>query len=121
MLLRRFILAHGYETSYTCLARRAAKTNNVWNRLVRRGSIGRRICVYGGLQLAFTLISCSVFLPTYFSYGLAVALQVGGTGIHFFCYFGVGSVAYVLHSRQAPQAWSLLRVGPQGADSPRQA
>lgn len=78
VLLRRFILAHGYETSYTCLARRAAKTNNVWNRLVRRGSIGRRICVYGALQLAFTVISCSVFLPTYFSYGLAVALQVRG-------------------------------------------
>jgi hypothetical protein len=77
VLLRRFILAHGYETSYTCLARRAAKTNNVWNRLVRRGSTGRRICVYGALQLAFTVISCSVFLPTYFSYGLAVALQVG--------------------------------------------
>jgi len=39
VLMRGFILAHGYETSYTCLARRAAKTNNIWNRLVRRGSI----------------------------------------------------------------------------------
>jgi hypothetical protein len=77
VLLRGFILRHGFETSYTCLARRAAKTNNVWNRLVRRGSITRRICMYGALQFAFTVICCSVFLPTYFSYWLALALQVG--------------------------------------------
>lgn len=77
VLLRGFIVRNGYETSYTCLARRAAKTNNVWNRLVRRGSITRRICMYGALQLAFTIICCSVFLPTYFSYWLALTFQVG--------------------------------------------
>jgi hypothetical protein len=76
VLLRRFIIRNGYETSYTCLARRAAKTNNVWNRLVRRGSITRRICMYGALQLAFTIICCGVFLPTYFSYWLALTFQV---------------------------------------------
>ena len=27
--------------------RRAAKTNNFWNRLVRKGSIMRRVCMYG--------------------------------------------------------------------------
>jgi hypothetical protein len=79
VLLRGFIIRHGYETSYTCLARRAAKTNNVWNRLVRRGSITRRICMYGALQLAFTVICCGVFLPTYFSYWLAITFQVGSS------------------------------------------
>lgn len=44
---RSFILQHGYDTSYTTLARRAAKTNNFWNRLVRRGSVGRRVFLYG--------------------------------------------------------------------------
>lgn len=77
MCLRGFILRHGYETSYTCLARRAAKTNNFWNRLIRRGSALRRVGMYGALQLAYTLICCCVFLPTYFSYWLALAFQVG--------------------------------------------
>ncbi|WIA28892.1 hypothetical protein OEZ86_011416 [Tetradesmus obliquus] len=76
VLFRSFILRNGYETSYICLARRAAKNNNFWNRLVRRGSITRRLLVYGGLQLLFTVICCSVFLPTYFSFPLAVAYQV---------------------------------------------
>lgn len=75
--MRPYILQHGYETSYTCLARRAAKSNNIWNRLVRRGSIMRRVCVYGALQLAFTVICCSVFLPTYFYYWAAITYQVG--------------------------------------------
>lgn len=75
--LRGFILRRGYETSYTCLARRAAKTNNFWNRLIRRGSALRRVSMYGALQLAYTLICCVVFLPTYFSYPLALAFQVG--------------------------------------------
>jgi hypothetical protein len=77
MLMRGFIRRYGYETSYTCLARRAAKSNNFWNRLVRRGSIMRRISMYGALQLAFTIICCTVFLPTYFSNWLALAFQVG--------------------------------------------
>jgi hypothetical protein len=38
----------------------------------------RRISMYGALQLAFTVICCTVFLPTYFSYWLALAFQVGG-------------------------------------------
>ena len=77
MLMRGYILRHGYETSYTCLARRAAKSNNIWNRLVRRGSITRRICMYGLLQLAFTVICCTLFLPTYFSFWAALVYQVG--------------------------------------------
>jgi hypothetical protein len=88
VLARRFILARGYDTSYTTLARRAAKTNNVWNRLVRRGSVARRVAVYGALQFAFTLICTLGFLPTYFSYWAAMAFQVrcvcgwgGGAGL----------------------------------------
>jgi hypothetical protein len=76
VLFRSFILRRGYETSYTCLARRAAKTNNVWNRLVRKGSIMRRCAMYGALQLAFTVICCFLFLATYFYFPLAVLLQV---------------------------------------------
>eukprot|EP00775_Hariotina_reticulata_P009226 gene9226-9391_t len=76
VLFRSFILRHGYDTSYTCLARRAAKTNNVWNRLVRKGSIMRRCAMYGALQLAFTVICCLVFLTTYFCFPLAFLLQV---------------------------------------------
>jgi hypothetical protein len=71
-----FIKQNGYDTSYTCLARRAAKTNNIWNRLVRRGSITRRILMYGLLQLVFTITCIMVFLPTYFSYQLAFVYQV---------------------------------------------
>ena len=47
VIARRFILAYGYETSYRALARRAARTNNFWNRLVRKGSVMRRCAVFG--------------------------------------------------------------------------
>ena len=52
VVCRRFILAHKYETSYIALARRAARTNNFWNRLVRKGSVMRRCAVFGALPLA---------------------------------------------------------------------
>jgi len=39
---RDFILRERYDTSYTCLARRAQKTNNVRNRIVRQGGALRR-------------------------------------------------------------------------------
>jgi hypothetical protein len=54
---RGLILRGGYDTSYRCLARRAAKNNNVWNRMVRKGPPLRRCLAYGGLQLAFTVLS----------------------------------------------------------------
>lgn len=75
LLCRRLIVQHGYETSYSCLARRAAKTNNFWNRLVRRGSVARRLAMYGLLQLAYTLLTLLVFLPTYLSFPIAVLYQ----------------------------------------------
>ncbi|KAI8469372.1 MAG: hypothetical protein J3K34DRAFT_522153 [Monoraphidium minutum] len=76
ILLRGFIKRGGYDTSYNCLARRAAKHDNIWNRLVRRGSIARRVSMYGLLQLAFTAIALTAFLPTYSSFHLALAYQV---------------------------------------------
>lgn len=63
---RQFILREGYDTSYTCLARRAQKSNNVWNRIVRKGSPLRRCAAYGALQLAFTVASVvGLALPAY--------------------------------------------------------
>jgi len=47
VLLRKFIRDNKYETSYTMLAQRAAKTNNFWNRLIRQGSTMRRISLFG--------------------------------------------------------------------------
>ncbi len=61
---QHYIKKHGYETSYSCLAKRAAKTNNVWNRIVRKGCKARRLCMFGKrtlvLLIAFVLsyISC---------------------------------------------------------------
>ncbi len=61
---QHYIKKHGYETSYSCLAKRAAKTNNVWNRIVRKGCKARRLCMFGKctlvLLIAFALfyISC---------------------------------------------------------------
>ena len=73
---RGYIRSHRYDTSYNCLARRAARTNNVWNRIIRRGSVARRISVYGALQLGYTLICLAVFGPTYYSRALGAAMQV---------------------------------------------
>ncbi len=47
VISRKFIKANGYDTSYSCLARRAVKTNNFWNRTVRKGSSLRRVMMFG--------------------------------------------------------------------------
>jgi hypothetical protein len=54
VLARRYICQHKLDTSYRCLTRRAQRANNVWARIVLRGSTQRRIVFYGLLQLAFT-------------------------------------------------------------------
>ena len=64
VVFRRFILAHKYETSYIALARRAARTNNFWNRLVRKGSVMRRCAVFGALPLALLLLCGMCYLDT---------------------------------------------------------
>lgn len=42
-----FIIQHKYETSYSCLAKRAAKTNSWLNQFIRRGCKARRIFLFG--------------------------------------------------------------------------
>ncbi len=46
-LFHATIRAGGYDTSYRALARRAARADNAFNRLVRRGSAARRVCMFG--------------------------------------------------------------------------
>jgi len=66
VVFRAVILRGRYDTSYGCLARRAQKSDNVWNRVVRRGSPLRRCAAYGALQLGFTVASvCCLALPAY--------------------------------------------------------
>lgn len=54
VLVRRHIVSRKLDTSYRCLTRRAARSGNVWARLVLRGNTARRLAAYGLLQLAFT-------------------------------------------------------------------
>lgn len=50
VMSRSWIKANKYETSFSCLARRAQKTNNFWNRTVRKGSSLRRVSMFGELH-----------------------------------------------------------------------
>lgn len=43
----KFIIQHKYDTSYSCLAKRAAKTNSLLNRFIRRGCKARRVFLFG--------------------------------------------------------------------------
>ena len=54
---QHYIKKHGYETSYSCLAKRAAKTNNIWNRIVRKGCKARRLCMFGKRSLVLLVAS----------------------------------------------------------------
>ncbi|EIE25281.1 hypothetical protein COCSUDRAFT_40577 [Coccomyxa subellipsoidea C-169] len=76
VMCRQIIQKHGYDTSYNALARRAAKSNNVWNRLVRKGSIARRVCMYGLVQAVFTITVLIMFIPVYYNFYLSFAWQV---------------------------------------------
>lgn len=73
---RSFILRNGYDTSYNCLARRAAKTNNFWNRTIRRGSLPRRCFMYGLTQLVFTVICLAGYAVVHHSFKLGMLWQV---------------------------------------------
>ncbi|GAX75176.1 hypothetical protein CEUSTIGMA_g2620.t1 [Chlamydomonas eustigma] len=72
----KLITKKGYDTSYRALARRAAKANNWIHRFVRRGSINRRIVLFGVFQFAFTVATLAVALVTYYSPILAAIWQV---------------------------------------------
>lgn len=75
VLVRRHIIGRRLDTSYRCLTRRAARADNVWARLVLRGGTARRLAAYGLLQLAFTVCTLLLFLPTYFSPRIACLWQ----------------------------------------------
>lgn len=55
---RSYIMKNKFETSYSTLAKRAAKSNNFWNRLVRKGSKARRVAVYGEPVCAIAVFTC---------------------------------------------------------------
>mmetsp|Transcript_3008 Transcript_3008/g.7455 ORF Transcript_3008/g.7455 Transcript_3008/m.7455 type:complete len:368 (-) Transcript_3008:383-1486(-) len=76
VLFRPLIRARRYDTSYNCLARRAARSESGLNTLVRSGSVARRITMYGALQLGFTIVTGAWAAATYYCYPLAVAWQV---------------------------------------------
>lgn len=109
ILCRDLILRDGYDTSYRCLARRAAKNNNVWNRLVRKGGALRRCAAYGALQFAFTVASVvGLAAPAYLLGPRAGALvQVAKLatplwyGALFQCYFGAPKKAFDAGARWA--------------------
>eukprot|EP01025_Chloroclados_australasicus_P068792 TRINITY_DN958_c0_g1_i3.p2 TRINITY_DN958_c0_g1~~TRINITY_DN958_c0_g1_i3.p2 ORF type:complete len:486 (+),score=50.96 TRINITY_DN958_c0_g1_i3:89-1459(+) len=76
VIFRDLILRKGYDTSYSALARRAAKSNSFWNRFVRRGSLARRVALYGALQLVFMLVMFVGFIPVYKSFALGLLWQI---------------------------------------------
>jgi hypothetical protein len=81
LLCGRFIVAHRYDTSYRALARRVAAVDNVWNRLVRRGSVPRRLAMYGALQAAFSAAWLVVALAVTSYYPLHLAWQAAKTAV----------------------------------------
>jgi hypothetical protein len=89
VLARRYICQHKMDTSYRCLTRRAQRANNVWARIVLRGSTHRRIFFYGLLQLAFTGEWAAGFLGRGPSHSQKGCLQ--NVYIPLFCWFLLGS------------------------------
>lgn len=73
---RRFILQHNYDTSYSELGRRAAKSKHWANGFVRRGPPARRVLAYGLLQAAFTAVALLAAALTYTSPAAAAAWQL---------------------------------------------
>jgi hypothetical protein len=73
---RKYIKKNNLDTSFKCLARRAIRSDSVLADIVLRGSVNRQICMYGMLQLLFTLGTLCFFVPTYYSWHLALVWQV---------------------------------------------
>ncbi|KAK9835776.1 hypothetical protein WJX74_007661 [Apatococcus lobatus] len=73
---RGIILRNKFETSYSTLAKRAAKSNNFWNRLVRKGSKARRVVMYGLLQAVFTVVFLAFALPLHRFFWVGCLWQV---------------------------------------------
>jgi len=49
VVFQKFIRDNQFQTSYTMLAKRAARSNTFWHKLVRQGTPMRRISMFGGL------------------------------------------------------------------------
>lgn len=75
VLLGSYIKSHGFHTSYSSLAQRAKKANNIWSRLVLQGRPARRVCLFGLLQLVFTLGCLCLVIPVYKSFTLSLIWQ----------------------------------------------
>ncbi len=98
------ILRRGYDTSYRALSRKAQKADNWLNRFVRRGSVGRRIGLFGLFQLAFTLVTLLLAVATFHSPALAAAWQVGQTAS--------SHIKYSSHPTHPPSPHPLSRHTP---------
>lgn len=76
VVFRQRICRDKMDTSYRCLARRASRAGSPLSRLILRGSTGRRVAMYGALQLAFTVGTLAAFVPTFYSWHAAFIWQV---------------------------------------------
>jgi hypothetical protein len=73
---RSYILHHKLETSYHGLAMRAKRSDNWLHCFIRRGSAIRRVSLFGGFQLAFTLFSMVIGITSFYSFKMGVIWQV---------------------------------------------
>lgn len=77
VLFENTIRKDNLDTSYKCLARRAARADNLLARIVLQGKIRRRVFLFGILQAAYTAAALLVLaVPTYYSWHLAFLWQV---------------------------------------------
>ena len=77
VLFENTIRKDNLDTSYKCLARRAARADNLLARIVLQGKIRRRVFLFGLLQAAYTSAALLVLaVPTYYSWHLAFLWQV---------------------------------------------
>ena len=73
---RGIIKRGNLDTSFKCLARRALRSDSILAEIVLKGSPQRQIFMYGFLQALFTLGTLAVFVPTYYSWHIALLWQV---------------------------------------------
>lgn len=76
VVYRRYIKTNNLDTSFKCLARRAVRSNSVLADICLQGSTNRQICMFGFMQLIFTMMTLVFFVPTYYSWHAALLLQV---------------------------------------------
>mmetsp|Transcript_36962 Transcript_36962/g.95863 ORF Transcript_36962/g.95863 Transcript_36962/m.95863 type:complete len:460 (-) Transcript_36962:215-1594(-) len=97
VVFQKFIRDNQFQTSYTMLAKRAARSNTFWHKLVRQGTPMRRISMFGLIQLAFTVFTVLLSWPMYHSYRLSLLWQVVKIGVSL--YYGSRMQCQVLPDR----------------------